>query len=240
MKHQIDRLTDKHVVVVGGSSGMGLAIARQASAAGARLTLLARDANKLESAASQVRNAGFRTIDLKNMETIPASVANLGVVDHLVVTAGTARVMPLASTGPTEWRAVVEERLIGPLLVIKILASQISESIVFFSGTIARRPTAAGAIMAAAAAGVENMVRALSLELSPVRVNAVVPGMVDTPMLDDFLSSHKQQAVADMTAKLPAKRIGTADDAAQAALLLMTNPFVNGASIVIDGGGVLV
>jgi NAD(P)-dependent dehydrogenase (short-subunit alcohol dehydrogenase family) len=201
---------------------------------------LGRDATKLQSAASQVQNARVRTIDLKNTETIPVSLANMDVVDHLVVTAGTYSEVPLASTGPTEWRAVLEERLIGPLYIIKILASQITESIVLFSGTMARRPTAGSAILAAAAAGVENVVRALSLELSPVRVNAVVPGMVDTPMLDGVLASNKQQVVADMTAKLPAKRIGTPDDAAHAALFLMTNPFMTGTSIVIDGGGVLI
>lgn len=233
-------LANKHVVIVGGSSGMGLALAKLLVAAGARLTLVGRDAAKVKGVAMEIGNAEGRSLDLRRAETIPPAFDGISDVDHLVITAGTTGPMPLASTGPDQWRGPLEERIIGPLTIIKALAPRLKTSIVMFSGTGARRPTAGRVATAAAAGGVENMVRSLALELSPIRVNAVLPGMVDTPMLEGVLGEHKAKVTADTAAKLPAKRIGQPEDPAQAAIFLMTNPFMNGTSIVIDGGGLLI
>jgi NAD(P)-dependent dehydrogenase (short-subunit alcohol dehydrogenase family) len=238
---QKNGLADKHVVIVGGSSGMGLALGRQAAAAGARVTLSARDADKLAAAARQVAGAAAQVMDLRRTDTISAAIPGFGTVDHLVITAGTYRPGPADKIDVEEWRGVLEERIIGPLFLIKSLARQITTSVVMFTGTASMRPTAGIAAAAAAIAGVENMVRCLALELSPVRINVVVPGMVDTPLLDSVLpADSKQKIMTDFAAHLPAKVVGTPDDAAQAALFLMTNPFMSGSTVVLDGGGLLV
>jgi NAD(P)-dependent dehydrogenase (short-subunit alcohol dehydrogenase family) len=236
-QQEIRQLAGKHVVVVGGSSGMGLAVARQAAAAGARLTLLARDPDRLRDAAAQAGNAKTIRIDLRQNESVAAAAEEIGPLDHLVITAGVFPVVTLANSTPEDWRGILEERLIGPLTLVKALAPGIRESILFFSGIVSRRPSAGMVPVAAALAGIESAARALAIELAPIRVNALVPGAVDTPMLDRAAGAHKAQVVANVAAKLPVGRIGSADDVAAAALFLMTNPYMTGSAIEIAGGG---
>lgn len=234
-------LSGHHIVIVGASSGVGLAIAAQAARSGARLTLLARDLTKLRDAASGlVGVVQVRSVDLRRWETLAAAVEGLGAVDHLVITAGSFRPAMLNASHAEEWRGVFEERLIGPLGLIQALAPALRRSIVLFSGTVARRPSAGVAPIAAAAAGVEAAVRALAVELAPIRVNAVAPGMLDTPLLDAVLGPQKSAVVGATAARLPTRRVGSAGDAASAALFLMTNSYMTGATIEVDGGSALV
>jgi NAD(P)-dependent dehydrogenase (short-subunit alcohol dehydrogenase family) len=233
-------LAGAHVVVVGGSSGMGLAVVAQAAAAGAKVTIMGRDQGKLGAALAQTPGAQGRTIDLRNAGSIAPAMHGLGSVDHLVITAGTFGLTPIAQSGPDDWRGVLEERLIGPLSIIKALGAQLTSSIVWFTGTVAGRPSAGSAIPAAGLGGVEAAMRALALELAPIRVNVVRPGSFDTPLMDGLLGARKAAAVEQMSARLPVRRIGAPDDAAQAAMFLMTNPFMTGEVVQIDGGAHLV
>lgn len=233
-------LAGQHVAIIGASSGVGLALAGSAAAAGARLTLFGRDMPKLRSASRSIPNADLRYLDLHDASSIGRALLDIPDVDHLVITAGTFALTPFADTHVEQWRSIVEERIIGPLTLIKTLAPKIRRSIVLFSGGIARRPVPGCAVLAAAVAGVEGLARALSLELAPIRVNVVAPGALDTPMIDKVLGPHKDQAFSHMAASVPARRVGTADDAAHAALFLMTNVYMTGAMIEIDGGAKLV
>jgi NAD(P)-dependent dehydrogenase (short-subunit alcohol dehydrogenase family) len=234
-------LTGQHVVIVGGSSGVGLALAAQSARAGARLTLLARDLSKLQAAAAPFGDdAQVRSVDLRRSETLAPALEGLGAVDHLVITAGSFRPALLNASRADDWRAVFEERLVGPLGLIQALAPTLKRSIVLFSGTIARRPSAGFIALAAAAAGVEAATRALALELAPIRVNAVAPGMLDTPLLDEILGEQKTALIKATAERLPARHVGTARDASSAALFLMTNPYMSGATVRIDGGSLLV
>jgi NAD(P)-dependent dehydrogenase (short-subunit alcohol dehydrogenase family) len=234
-------LTGQHIVIVGGSSGVGLAIAAHSVRAGARLTVLARDLAKLRKAARSLGgDVQARSVDLRRPETLAPALHELGAVDHLVITAGTFRPALLSASDAADWRGVFEERLIGPLGLIQALAPALRRSIVLFSGTIARRPSAGFVAVAAAAAGVEAAARALAVELAPLRVNAVAPGMLDTPMLDAVLGARKAALISATAERLPARRVGTATDAASAALFLMTNPYMSGATLQIDGGSTLI
>src|SRR5579863_10327765 len=159
-------LAERHVVIVGGSSGVGLALAALAAAAGARLTLMARDGARLAAAARQVGGAEVRTLDLRAPETVVAAGEALGETDHLVITAGEYNPATLAASGPEDWRAMLEERLVGPLILIKAIAPRITTSIVLFSGTVARRPLPGSVWPLIATSGVESAVRALALELA--------------------------------------------------------------------------
>ncbi len=110
-------------------------------------------------------------------------------------------------------------------------------SITLMSGLFSSRPISGAAVVAATVSGIEAMARALALELSPIRVNAIAPGYIDTPLLKEAFSNHYEQVVKAQAATLPTKRIGTAEETAQAILFLMTNGFVNGEVLHIDGGG---
>jgi NAD(P)-dependent dehydrogenase (short-subunit alcohol dehydrogenase family) len=233
-------LAARHVAIVGASSGVGLALAGLAAAAGARLTLFGRDVAKLRSASQAIPDADLRYLDLHDALSIREALSDVAEVDHLVITAGTFALAPIADTQVEQWRGTLEERIIGPLMLIKALAPQIRGSIVLFSGGIARRPLSGCAVLAAAVAGVEGLARALALELAPIRVNVVAPGALDTPMIDRILGPNKDQAFSHMAASVPARRVGSADDAAHAALFLMTNTYMSAATIEIDGGAKLI
>lgn len=235
-----DSLKGRLVMVVGGSSGIGLAVAEAAARQGAGLILAGRDPAKLEAAAARAGGAKTVSIDLRRLDSVLAAAEGIERVDHLVITAGGFAPAALEASTPDDWRGVLEERLIGPLALVKALGPRIAGSITLFSGTIAQRPFPGSAILAAAASGVESAVRALALELAPVRVNAVAPGMVDTPMLDGVLGAGKADAIAATAARLPARHVGTADDIAQAVLFLMANRYMTGKTIEIDGGAPLI
>jgi NAD(P)-dependent dehydrogenase (short-subunit alcohol dehydrogenase family) len=232
-------LAGQHVVVVGGSSGIGLAAARRAKEAGADITLVARSVVRLREAAASIGGAKQCVADLCEPATVREILRNLPCIDHLVITAGTASLSALEDTTPDDLQRIVTERLIGPLLAIQAALTRLraSGSITLTSAQLASRPLGVGAAIAGAVAATEAMARALALELAPIRVNAVAPGMTDTPLLDSLLGSDKAQILEGVAATLPVKRIGSSDAVASAMLLLMTNEFVTGEVLHVDGGG---
>jgi NAD(P)-dependent dehydrogenase (short-subunit alcohol dehydrogenase family) len=240
MAAQANTLKGQHVLVVGASSGMGRAVAQYAAAAGALLTVMGRDAGRLEKVAAEIGGADIREIDLRREQTIAPAAEGLARIDHLVVTAGTYGAALVAESGPADWRAILEERLIGPLLLIKALGGRLTGSITLFTGSTVRRPSIGAVLPSAALGGVEAAVRALAVELAPVRANAISPGIFDTPLLDSVLGDAKAEVVKASSEHLPARRVGMPEDAASAAMFLMTNPFITGTSIELDGGGTLV
>lgn len=134
---------------------------------------------------------------------------------------------------------VLNERLIGPLLAIKTALPLLhaGSAITLTSGQFASRPAATGGVVAGALAAVESMARALAIELSPMRVNAVSPGWVDTPLFDAILGESKRQALERTASTLLTRNIGRPEDIAQAILFLMINRFVTGEVLHVDGGG---
>jgi NAD(P)-dependent dehydrogenase (short-subunit alcohol dehydrogenase family) len=136
-------------------------------------------------------------------------------------------------------RSILEIRLLGVVHAVRHARPQMhGGSITLMSGLYSTRPAAGGAMGAAAVAGVEGMTRALALDLAPIRVNAVAPGLIDTPLWDSF-GAHRE-AIAARAASLPVGRIGRPEEVAEAVVFLMTNGFVTGTVLPIDGGGGLV
>lgn len=235
-------LAGRHVVVVGGTSGIGLAVAHHAARAGALVTLVGRDAQRLRSAADEIGGARQCIGDLHDVASFPALFDSLPQIDHLVITAGTASLKTLRESTPEDLKRVVEERLVGPLSIIRAALGRLrtNGSIVLTSGLLAERPIRTGAILAGAVAAIEAIVRSLALELAPIRVNAVSPGLVDTPLLDSFFGDAKHETLASAAAALPTGRIGRPDDIAQAVGLLLAGGFITGEVLHVDGGGRLV
>jgi NAD(P)-dependent dehydrogenase (short-subunit alcohol dehydrogenase family) len=234
-----DDLGGRHVVVLGGSSGIGLELSRLVREHGGTVTIIARDEQRLAAAAEELGGVNAVAADLREIDTLSAKIAAIGPFDHLVITAGTVAFGTLAQTEPAQWRQILEERIIGPLSVIKTARINEGGSIVLFSGTLAHRPSIGSAPISAAVAGVEALVRALAVELAPLRVNAVAPGLVDTPLLDS-LGKSKVELLSSTAAKLPVGRVGEPKDVARLVLHVLTNPYITGTTFAIDGGGRLV
>jgi NAD(P)-dependent dehydrogenase (short-subunit alcohol dehydrogenase family) len=241
------RLDGKRVVIIGGSSGIGLETARLALAEGASVTIAGRSEGRLQRAAESLVAVGnpdrLRTViaDIGEESSIQALFAAETRVDHVFVPAGELRPGGGCALG-TEFeglRSILEVRLLGVARVVRQATPRMAGgSITLMSGLYSTRPAARGAMAAAAVAGVEGMARALALDLAPIRVNAVAPGLIDTPLWDAF--GDQREAFAARAAKLPVGRIGRPEEVAHAVLFLMTNGFVTGTVLPIDGGGGLV
>lgn len=236
------QLEGKQVVVLGGSSGIGLATARLASQAGAKVTITGRSEEKLRQAAAQLGEVQFVVGNVADETAVRGIFEKMDTVDHVFFAAGGlgggGRII---DTDIQDLRPAIDERLWGSVYVAKYAAPRMSGgSITFMSGLFSSRPVSGVAVIAAAVGAVESMTRALALELAPIRVNALVPGFIDTPLLQAGFGERRDAVVADVASQLPTKRIGAAQEVAQAALFLMTNEFMTGEVLHIDGGGRLV
>ncbi|MGI3901440.1 MAG: SDR family oxidoreductase [Janthinobacterium lividum] len=236
-------LRDRTVVIFGGTSGIGLAAATQAKAAGAKVIVIGFERDRAERVATEHGFAGWRSADVTRGETIVAALADLPRVDHLVMLAGTFVAGKVMESDVTHLRRAFEERVWAAVETIRALGDRLASdaSITFISGALADRPSAQGtAVLAAASAAMEALARGLALELAPRRVNTLSPGTTDTPLLARTLGEHREAYVASLTEKLPLRRLGTAAEAGAAVVFLMSNGFMNGETLHIDGGSRLV
>lgn len=236
-------LKDATIVVLGGSSGIGLATAKAAQAEGAQVIVTGRSQDRLQKAQTELGSAA-RTVklDVADEAGTRSLIQELPHLDHLFITAGTLvpdrRLAPESAT----LRPAMDTRFLGALYAAKYSAPKIRSggSITFMSGTAARRPLPGASVATASCGAVEAFARALALDLAPIRVNTIQPGYVDTPLLDDLLGSQRNEVLAAAAARLPVKRIGRADEIADAVLFLMKNGYVTGITLTVDGGGLLV
>ncbi len=113
-------------------------------------------------------------------------------------------------------------------------------SITFMSGTAACRPIAGASVASASCGAVDAFARALAVDLAPIRVNTIQPGFVDTPLLAGVLGAQRADVLAATAARLPVRRVGKPEDIADAVLFLMKNGYVNGITLTVDGGGLLI
>jgi NAD(P)-dependent dehydrogenase (short-subunit alcohol dehydrogenase family) len=235
---------DRHVAVVGGSSGIGRAIAQGAVAAGARVTIASSGVAKREAAAAAI-GARALALDIADPASVAAFAAALGPVDHLVVTAhspaslGTIR--PIAAQDPADATRVFAVKVLGTLAVVRAAAPHLARdgSILLVSGAAARRIMPGHVVLGAANAAVEAMGRQLARELAPVRVNVISPGLTRSEAYDP-LPEPARAALFARAAALPVGRAGEPAEIAAAALALMDNAFCTGAVLDVDGGGLLV
>ncbi len=231
------------IVVVGGSSGMGLALTRRCLDSGANVTIVGRSEEKLKRASNALRNpAGLSAIaaDIAREDQVADLFERIGRLDHIVSTAadieGAYELLPAVDLKAAQ--RVVESKFYGPLLLAKHGAPQLSTngSITFTSGIAAYRPAARGSVVAAVNAALEGLVRALAVELAPIRVNAVSPGWVDTPIWSFVAGDRKDETLDAMARRLPVGRVGQPEDIADAIGFLMGNGFTTGTVLHVEGG----
>ncbi|MCE3551778.1 SDR family oxidoreductase [Pseudonocardia sp. RS11V-5] len=231
-------LHSQAVLVIGRGSGIARAATLTARDAGAKVIVADRDKHALAAAYLGEPAICTETVDLTDDDSIRALGERLGQVDHVVVTASAPARGRLQQLERSAMRLSFDTEVIGPLLMARHLAPRMNEagSFVLFSGVAAVK-IAVGALGVAITNGaVDVLTRSLALELAPVRVNAISPGVVDTGARDVVADDAEAGYSAERSARNPVRRIGTAGDVADAVLFAMTSTFLTGQTLHIDGG----
>ena len=244
MNTSINTLTGKRIVVIGGSSGIGLATAQAAAADGAQAIIISGNQQRIDSALTQLppSSLGFKA-DMANEQSIKNVFAQIGAFDHLVYTAGENLTLNLIQeTDIDQARTFFNVRYWGALTSIKYAAPYLNAngSISLISGTANARPGKGWGIASSICGAVEGLVRAMAVELAPIRVNSVVPGVIETTMWNSMNEQDRQNLFRAMEDTLLLKRVGQAEDVALAFIYLMKQQFGTGQNIIVDGGTVLV
>ncbi|MFJ3891979.1 MULTISPECIES: SDR family oxidoreductase [unclassified Streptomyces] len=237
-------LRGQRIVVIGGTAGIGLAVAEAAGREGARVVVASRRQESVDAALERLpEDAEGRVLDAGDENAVREFFAGLGGYDHLVYTAGEALLMEgLAESDLGRARAFLDTRLWGACAAVKYGASSIREggSVVLTTGTAGRRPLPGTAVASALCGAMESLTRALALELAPLRVNVVAPGVVRTELWRELGAEQRDGLFASVAGSLPVGRIGEPADVAEAYLYLMRGGYSTGSTVVVDGGTLLV
>jgi NAD(P)-dependent dehydrogenase (short-subunit alcohol dehydrogenase family) len=235
-------LTGKRAVFIGGSSGMGLAAAQLALKVGAQVVIAGRSREKLEQAKKEMGGrAEALSLNATDEAAVKAFFQQVGTFDHLVTTITSGERKAFLKLDMAVAKAHFDGKFWGQWLAAKYGAPQIKAggSITFFSGIWSHRPPAEVAVIAAMNSGIEGLTRALAVELAPLRVNAVPPGLIDTPLYASMPAEVRKGMFAAYGAATPAKRVGRPEEVAQTVVYLMANTFTTGSIIFVDGGYIL-
>ena len=231
-------LAGKKVVVVGGSSGIGLATAALAKSEGADVVIAARNAERLKAAADKLQAAAIAA-DVTSDDSVVALFRDCGPVDHVIVTAAQLRTGPFKTVSMDDVRATMEGKFWGAWRVARAAEIRVGGSLTLVSGFLSIRARPNSAIVSAANGALESLARALALELAPVRVNAVSPGVIDTPIRAAMPEAARREMLSKVAAALPVGRVGLGEDVARQILAFMTNGFATGSIAYIDGGALI-
>ena len=231
-------LAGQKVVVVGGSSGIGLSTAELAMREGAEVIIASRNADRLNAVAATL---GARAIaaDVTSDESVENLFRACGPVDHVVVTAAQLRSGPFKTVAMEDVRATMEGKFWGAWRVARFAEIRPGGSLTLVSGYLSIRPRPNSAIVGAANGAIESLARSLALELAPVRVNCVSPGIIDTPIRAAMPEAARRDMLAKTAASLPVGRVGLGEDIARQILAFMTIGFATGSIVNIDGGALV-
>jgi NAD(P)-dependent dehydrogenase (short-subunit alcohol dehydrogenase family) len=237
-------LSGKRVLVLGGTSGIGLAVAEAASAAGSDVVVVSSHQGRVDAALTLLGDSSEGYVaDLSDETAVAALFGQIGPFDHLVFTAGdSVWQRPIGDTELEDAKGFFALRFWGAFAAAKHGSKLIRPggSIVLTSSTVPRRPSVGFAVGASISSAVEALARALAVELAPVRVNVVAPGIVRTPLWNRLPEEQREALFATRGAALPAGKVGDPADIAEAYLFLMRGGFTTGQTVVVDGGMLLV
>ena len=234
-------LEGKRVVVIGGATGIGFAIAELAREQGASIIVGSSNKANVSAATGRLQGATGYTVDLRDEASVTGFFTNVGPFDHLAITAGDwggPIFVPVQNLDLEEARELLSIRFWGALAAVKHCGNSIAQdgSITLTSGMIGHRPRKGTAVAAAVGGAVEHLTRGLAMDLAPVRVNAVCPGYV----LTEQLKRMPEAMLHSVVAPLPIPRAATPAEAAKAYVYLMLNDYATGQILPVDGGGLLV
>lgn len=235
------KLDGQNVVIIGGTSGIGLATAVAAKEEGANVWAASRSTERVEAAASAHPGITFSQLDIHDAEGLNALFDQVGAIDHIVACAtGANRTMaPFLDQTDEQFREAFN-KFWGYTNVARNGLPRLGDtgSLTFVSGTPARKCNPGMSAVSCTGCAVEGLTRALALENAPKRVNAVAPGLIATGMFDN-LGDNKPAALENMGRNVPLGRVGASEEVAAALLLCMTNPYMTGTVIDVDGGVLL-
>ena len=241
MQNTTFSLEGRHVVIVGGATGIGFAIAELASELGARITLGSTNEGRLKAAAAQLEGASICTVNLRDEDSVKGFFDFAGGFDHLAITAGDwspSTFMPAKDIDLTQARDLFTVRFWGALAAVQQGCKAISPdgSITLTSGLLSERPMKGGPLVTAVAGAVEHLAKGLAMDLAPLRINVVSPSLILTETVLGMPEAARQQRVAPY----PLRRAGNPKEAAKAYVYLMLNSYVTGQVLSADGGALLV
>jgi NAD(P)-dependent dehydrogenase (short-subunit alcohol dehydrogenase family) len=231
---------NEHVVVVGGTSGIGLSLVRAAHALGCKLTLTGRGAERVaETAKSVGSDVVGRHLDLDDAGSIEAALKDGPSIDHLVL-------LPLYQVATTvkdfnvgEANKLLHIKITGYLKTVSTILPRLkpTSSIVVFGGLAKERPYPTSTMVTVANAGIVGIMKTLAVELAPIRVNSVSPGLVgDSPKWDAIVKKGENPVVNAMISRTPTRRLAAMNDVINGVFFLLDNSSINGVDLAIDGG----
>lgn len=262
MAHYINKLQDKRVLVIGGSTGIGFAVAEAALEHGAHVIVSSSNQTKLDNAVERLkthlqtaelptRQIQGKTCNLANPDTLEDDIKSLfefatqgGKLDHVIFTAGDFYQLPrLDAVTLEDIPKISMVRITGAIFVAKHLPKYINQStassFTITASTTQWRPMKGWSVLNGSAGGIQPLTRGLALDLKPVRVNCVTPGFVRTELFDGFPKEAQEGMFASMRADSVTGTVGTPDELAEAYLYLMKSGFATGSTVVVDGGRVI-
>lgn len=240
----MENLANKKVLILGGSTGLGLATAKAAAAEGALVTIVSKNQKRLDDAAKQLPpgTTAF-AIDLSDEKAIQSFFDSFGNFDHLVYTAGeNLSLSVIKDMDLTASRRYFDIRYWGAVAAVKFGAPYINPggSVTLTSGIAAVKPTISWSIGSSICAAMEGFTRVMALELAPVRVNIVSPGLVRSNLWDSMNATERKQLFDTFAQALPVRWVATPEDIAPTYLYLMKQAYCTGQKVTVDGGALLI
>jgi NAD(P)-dependent dehydrogenase (short-subunit alcohol dehydrogenase family) len=236
----MDDFHDKRILVMGASAGIGLATAALAGARGAQVTIASRSDDRL--AAARARHpviAQCARVDLTDALAVERFFQAHEHWDHVVVAGSQTRSDTVRALPLEDARAAMQSKFWGAYHVARACRIHAQGSLTLVSGVFSVRPDRGAVLQGAINAALEGLMRGLALELAPVRVNAVSPSVVDTPLWQKLDTQARQRKFDAYAARVPVRRIGHPEEVAHAILSLAGNPYITGATLLVDGGDAL-
>jgi len=232
------KLDGQKVFVIGGSSGIGLETARAARLEGAEVTIGSRSQEKLDAAQADIGD-GIETvrIDVVGDDSVIAAFDRTGPVDHVVFTPPGGIAAPIREIDTDAALASLNAKIVAAVRVAKYAKIADTGSLTYLSGQFARRPLPGMALGAVVNGAIDVLGKALAVELAPLRVNMISPGVIDTPLHARLPDEMRENMFRTAAERLPVGRIGRPEDVASMIVEVMANGFVTGAIIEVDGGG---
>jgi NAD(P)-dependent dehydrogenase (short-subunit alcohol dehydrogenase family) len=238
-------LKNKRIVILGGTSGIGFAVAEASLLQGATVVVVSSTTSTVESALALLGNGKVdgRVADVSDERAVQSLFVKLGTFDHLVFTAGDSILKgPINETSFTDAKNFFGVRFWGAFLAVRYASASIRSggSVVLTSSTLPKHPMPGFTIGASISAAIEGFAAALAVELAPIRVNVVAPGIIRTELWNPLPEEQRENYFATRGKALPLGRVGKPSDVAEAYLSFMASPFTTGQTLVVDGGMLLV
>ncbi|WP_172327161.1 SDR family oxidoreductase [Mangrovicoccus sp. HB161399] len=234
-------LANTRILVLGGTSGIGFGVAQAARAAGAHVTVASRSQEKVDAAIERLgTTAHGAVLDTGDAAALEAFFGSADAFDHVFCSASSTKVAAVKELPLEDAYASFNSKFWGAYRLARAAKIREGGSLTFTSGFLSVRPKPGAAIQGAINAALEGLTRGLALELAPVRVNCVSPGLVKTEMYGTLDGDGRKAMFEGAAEKLPVGRVGTPEMIAVQALAFMENPYMTGSTVFVEGGGALI